>query len=402
MAIKCHSGFQHYHMFHSNHCHGGGNNYGSIFNITNNCGGNCGGGFWGGLGAGLGYGLGGMFSGLFGGLMGGFGNMFGGFGFGNMFGGFGLGMGGWGFGGGLSWPWGGGNSERAGRADRDYDRYSSRRAEKDDKNYTPINEFDARGNEILSKEKSETLDGDIDKLIKELETYRDKEVNDNVNDGANKTQINQLIERLKAHKTATTPTPDPAGEEATGKIGETKISDLTADGVAGITTDAYDKLNDADKNALKAKVAELAKSNPDKAKDWAKSTTLPEELIIAARQSFYETGYENVKIDDLTDEALKNLVAVIDTSNIRDFAVKEVTEIKRDDSGKIKSFKMTATTGTQVTYHEVRVEHEELIFHGKQDSQEYAVQKGSDNNYRLMQYPYHKGHGSADVTSRQS
>ena len=43
MALKCHSGFVHYNMFHNNHCHGGGNNYGSIFNITNNCGGGCGG-----------------------------------------------------------------------------------------------------------------------------------------------------------------------------------------------------------------------------------------------------------------------------------------------------------------------------------------------------------------------
>lgn len=101
MSIKCHSSFAHYHMFHDNHCHGGGNNYGSIFNITNNCGGGCGGGFWGGLGMGLGYGFGNMFGGLFGGFMGGFGNMFGGFG--NMLGGFGMpgmlggfGMGGWG------------------------------------------------------------------------------------------------------------------------------------------------------------------------------------------------------------------------------------------------------------------------------------------------------------------
>ena len=131
MAIKCHSGFQHYHMFHNSCGHGGGNNYGSIFNITHNCGGGT--NFWGGLGAGLGYGLGGMFSGLFGGLMGGFGNMFGGFGmnmfggFGNMFGGFGLGMGGWGFGGGLSGLFGGaGDGCKCDKHDR-YERYSSKR-----------------------------------------------------------------------------------------------------------------------------------------------------------------------------------------------------------------------------------------------------------------------------------
>ena len=82
MAIKCHSSFVHYNMYHNRHCHGGGNNFGSIFNIKHECGGGT--GFWGGLGAGLGFGLGGLFSGLFGSFMGGFGSMFGGFGMGGI------------------------------------------------------------------------------------------------------------------------------------------------------------------------------------------------------------------------------------------------------------------------------------------------------------------------------
>lgn len=98
MAIKCHSGFVHYNMFHDRHSHSCGNIIGSVFNVTNNCSGNHT-GFWGGLGAGLGWGLGnflGGFTSMFTGfgmgltnMFGGFGNMFGGFGMPGLFGGFG-------------------------------------------------------------------------------------------------------------------------------------------------------------------------------------------------------------------------------------------------------------------------------------------------------------------------
>lgn len=77
---RCGNGFARYNKILSAHSSRCGNNYGSVFNITNNCSGNHG-GFWGGFGMGLGLGFGNLFGGMFG-----MGNMFGGFGFGNMFG----------------------------------------------------------------------------------------------------------------------------------------------------------------------------------------------------------------------------------------------------------------------------------------------------------------------------
>lgn len=200
MAIKCHSGFVHYNMFHNSHCHGGGNNYGSIFNITNNCSGGT--NFWGGLGAGLGFGLGNMFGGFFGNMFGGFGNMFGGFGMGNMFGmggfggfgGFGMGMGGW--------PWGGGSSNN----DSDYSKYSSNRSssncgckgKSDDKDYPEINKFDTEANDLLKAEKSADNDKKIDALVAKIKDYKLKL--DDAHKLDNETQIDNLIKRLNNHR----------------------------------------------------------------------------------------------------------------------------------------------------------------------------------------------------------
>ena len=219
MAIKCHSGFVHYNMFHNNHCHGGGNNYGSIFNITNNCGGGT--SFWGGLGAGLGFGFGNLLGGFFGNMFGGFGNMFGGFG--NMFGGFG--MGGWG--GGLSGLWGGG-----GAADRDYSEYSSRRSSRsgscdcgckgkgNDKDYSAINKFDEEANALLKADKSADNDKKIDDLVKKLKDYK---LVDDAHKTENETQIKQLIERLQAHRS--TPATFVEGEQGDGDQGAGTVGD---------------------------------------------------------------------------------------------------------------------------------------------------------------------------------
>lgn len=149
---RCHSAFQHYEMFHGHGaCHGGGNNYGSIFNITYNCSGRHG-NFWSGLATGLGYGIGNWF-------MGGL----------NMLGGW-LGLGGMGFGGGWgmgmgmpTFGWGGG----AGRVgdDSDYGRYrrsdSSERTVvrtevkyKDDIDHEAINKLSGEVKALAEKAKS--------------------------------------------------------------------------------------------------------------------------------------------------------------------------------------------------------------------------------------------------------
>ena len=237
MAIKCHSGFVHYNMFHNHHCHGGGNNYGSIFNITNNCGGGT--SFWGGFGAGLGLGFGNLLGGLFGGFMGGFGNMFGGFG--NMFGMGGLGgFGGWGNG--LSGLWGGGTTDSVGTG-RDYSEYSSRRSRRssscdcgckdkdvkagNDKDYPKINEFDAKANKLLEAEKSADNDKKIDELVKELQGYK---LLDEAHKADNEKQIKLMIERLQAHRSVPV---------AAGTDDEQANSAVTAgnDGVATVAAD---------------------------------------------------------------------------------------------------------------------------------------------------------------------
>ena len=248
MAIKCHSGFVHYNMFHNHHCHGGGNNYGSIFNITNNCGGGT--SFWGGFGAGLGLGFGKLLGGLFGGFMGGFGNMFGGFG--NMFGMGGLGgfggFGGWGNG--LSGLWGGGGATDSVGTGRDYSEYSSRRSRRssscdcgckdnkkvksgeDDKKLDIDNpKFAAITGDIAKLEPGKVSDAEYNKIKAALDealkgtdgiqTEKDKETYNN---------LLQTLENLKAGKLAENPV-------AEDKIEGVSDEDAKALKDAGLTAD---------------------------------------------------------------------------------------------------------------------------------------------------------------------
>lgn len=384
-------------MFH-NGCHGGGgNNYGSIFNITNNCSGGT--GFWGGLGAGLGFGLGNMFGGMFG-------NMFGGFGMGNMFGMGGFGMGNFGFGGwgnGFGNLWGGGG---AGNAGSDYSRYSSNRSScnckcgKDDNKNTNKKDIDnpkfaSITDKIAKLEAGKVTDADYNKIKAELDAAL-KATDDIQTEDDKKTYNNLLktLDNLKAGK--------PADSTATtdgnnGSVGDKKIADMNFNDILGMTPEAYNKLSDADKNALKDKIRGL--SEDDRAK-LANTSTLAPDLRIAAKESFYPDGYSNVSLESLTDEEIKKLKSVIDTSPIADFNnIKTISDIERDD-GKLKSFKMTAQSGTNVTYVYVSVYDNELIFHGKNEDQKYALQKDNAGNYHLMQYKYHPGHGTADVRGK--
>ena len=141
-------------------------------------------------------------------------------------------------------------------------------------------------------------------------------------------------------------------------------------------------------------------------KDIANNENVPSEIRIAAKETFYNPGHSNVKQEELTEEVLNNLKQVIDTSEIKDFDVKEISEIiKEDETGHITSFKMTSDTNKVVTYCKVCVKDNELIFHGAQDDQEYVIQKVTTQNYNgenetkyvLIQYDYHSGHGTGDV-----
>ena len=180
MGIKCHSSFVHYNMFHNSHSHGG-NNYGSIFNITNNCGGGHT-NFWGGLGVGLGFGLGNLFSSF----MGGFGNMFSGFGMGGFgmggFGGFGMGGLGWG---GLGWGgFGGASSSRSKSSSSDYDpdKYTLKSKSCDcgckdkdkvsDKDYSKINGLQTEANKLLNLEATEENLAKVTELLGKVNGYK--------------------------------------------------------------------------------------------------------------------------------------------------------------------------------------------------------------------------------------
>lgn len=320
MAIKCHSGFVHYNMFHNHHCHGGGNNYGSIFNITNNCGGGCGGGFWGGFGAGLGLGFGNLLGGLFGGFMGGMGNMFGGFGMGNMFGmgGFG-GFGGWGNG--LAGLLGGG---AAGGADRDYSEYSSRRSRtssscdcgcKNDKT-KDVDPTDADCKKIadfqeeinkLEQPISEEKYNDLKSRITAARTESEK---DTKNKDANLKSYDELLEDLDGAK---------AGKSVVNPVNKPVVK--SDDIIEGVTEEDLKKLkdvgldNDAIKQAIKTGLP------IDTIVNYIKAGLKPEDL-----QTIKDVGAEIVQIAGgknaltlpatLSLDSLAKLKAISDKRNI--------------------------------------------------------------------------------------
>lgn len=326
MTIKCHSAFVHYNMFHDRHNHCGGNNYGSIFNITHNCGGGT--SFWGGLGAGIGLGLGNIIGGLFGNFMGGIGNVFGGFGFGG-FGGFGGGLGLGGFGGlgnGLSALWGGG-AGNADRADNDYSKYASNKygkctcgcdgnkdakgvkdgsevgtADANDKNYDEINAYDLRGNALLKAKPSIDNDKLIDTLVKELKAYKPA---DGVNDNKNQTQIDQLIERLENHKTTAgqaseapvQPVVTPENKPTVKINGQdVELENLTPEQIkTQLTKEQIDGLKPDEAKALLVKLNLICKD--DSNKDGVAATTNLNALRLTAKADLPLACGHNTSLD---------------------------------------------------------------------------------------------------------
>ena len=220
---RCHSAFQHYEMFHGHGaCHGGGNNYGSIFNINYSCNGGHG-NFWSGLGAGLGYGLGGW-------LMGGL----------NMLGGW-LGFGGTGFGGGwgMGMPmlgWGGGATTNN-VTSNNTGRVRTKTIEKTDSEYSAIN--DAREQlQKLQAKKDPVTDAEIQALKDQIAALTAK---DGINDTENDDQIAMLkadFEKFKAGITSDSSEDDTVVTE-TGDADDTGVVDI-----AGINLDKVKELKD--------------------------------------------------------------------------------------------------------------------------------------------------------------
>ena len=199
--INCHSGFQHYEMFHSRHC--GGNNYGSIFNTTYNikCGGSHTGGFWGGFGIGLGNAFGGWLGGILGG-----GNMFGG----NMFGGFPM------FGGGMfsgfpswnnSWNfsdmWG--NREKKADKSDESDKpeksskseSNSKAAECKDPDRKKLNEYGAKVNTLVAKSDNEIKPDDIKTLYDNIKAAQEDSKTEGHHDDTDPEAYQQWLNILK-------------------------------------------------------------------------------------------------------------------------------------------------------------------------------------------------------------
>lgn len=432
---------------HEAHCHG---NYGgSIWNCMGGIGiggfGMCtGGGFWNSLKTGLGFGLA---SGLTNLLFAGAGRLFGGL----FSGGLGLGSGMFGLGGlgGGNWLGGGVNGQSRGwlsglfggrKADGAPQDDEPKTVEKENADQAKINEIDTKANEIiLTKMKNlpndsnglNALQKEINDLLNELNDY---EKEDDINTEDDNKQIANIKDRLEACNTrvagaiqALPPANDgdAAVEEGGGEVGNenngtinlngtpTNINDIKLDDIQDITSNEFNDLDSETKEALLAKIDDLLEgaTNDNEKNDLvilATNEDLPSEIRSKVKSSFYQEGLTNVTQAELTEEALAKLTDVIDTSVIGDFEVKSVTNIQKNNAGNITSFKMTAQSAEEVTYNKVSVIDGELIFHGINDNQQYVIQKEeytkedgtTDYKLKLMQYDYHKGHGSPDYTSQ--
>lgn len=183
MAIRCHSAFKHYEMYHGNSaCCGGGDftiNNKIVYNVG--CDGKHGNTFWSGLGLGIGAALGNMFNCRLGGF--GMGNTFGTFGMGNLFGGYGL--------------YGGGGSKPS-KSSSEHTCHCSCTSKKDGDKDSPVMERLTKAISELKKQKQEgkELDADkVNKLKEELNKLKDNPI-DAAFEFSNKYTYNKLLEDL--------------------------------------------------------------------------------------------------------------------------------------------------------------------------------------------------------------
>ena len=392
--INCHSAFQHYDMFHSRHC---GGNYGSVFNTTYNI--NCSGhngGFWGGFGLGLGNAFGSIFGSMFGG------GMFGSFGFpmfgGGMFGGFPSWNNSWN----LSGLWG--NREK--KADKSDEAETPKKEVKvvheacNDPDLAKINGFTDRVQglrETFDAKKAEDLKKEIEDAMKNQDDTHKAE-----NTAAYQNLLDDLNGLSSSNPTIQTPNTqikvNEAQNPAANQNTENKSNEIeTANSFDRLPE--YSTLSDADKKKYLDKCLELAKSlSPEDLQ--AQIAKLPDDVRVKVKQSFYENGYKNVKPEELTEELLKKLVSIIDKSEIDDFDNIKVLKTTKSGENKWTVGIKSNESGAEVSYVQVEIVDGELIFHGKQENQKYVLQKDSSNKLHLMQYKYHNGYGTADVSNK--
>lgn len=420
---------------HEAHCHG--NYAGSIWG----CGigmsgvGMCtGGGFWNGfksvLGMGLGMGLVNLAVSFLGNIFGG-GGLFGG----GLFGGNGIFGGGGGlFGlGGNSGFWGLNGRRRAGEADdastnpRKVDNKPGDVDTADDskeKDYAKLNDYHKQANELttalakLDKSNQQDVDAHNKKvadLLDELDKYVKEE---NLLNTENETQISNIKAQLIAakidvpkdvkHEDVTDPeNPNPGdGDASKIKLGdlEVEIEEIDLTDIENINDDVLKGLDDNLKDELLTHIDEILGGVDVTEDDWLEiinNPNIPSEIKAKAKSKFYDEGLTNVKKSEFTEAELKKLIAVIDKSEVDDFDNINEPELLTKDDNTVTSFKIKSKeTSIEVTYNRVEEIDGELIFHGAQDQQQYVVQKDKGGNYKLMQYKYHKGYETPDVSTR--
>lgn len=205
----------------------------------------------------------------------------------------------------------------------------------------------------------------------------------------------------------------------TGKIGDIEIQDLTKEDAGKITKEEYKGLGKDDKLALQEKFKGLAQGDPDKAAEWAKSTSLPEDLVKIARESFYIDGNSNY--DGNTTISGTDIVRAHDTYSEKEesgglprdvvpnvaggsVVITQATEGKHPYTIKIYDNGVEKNNNGEnaITYEYKETKHGEYIYISDRNQQEYVLQKTSSGKYELVQYPYHIGWSAEDANSAEN
>lgn len=372
---RCHSAFQHYEMFHGHGaCHGGGNNYGSIFNINYNCSGRHG-NFWTGLAGGLGYGIGSWFMGGLN-MLGGWLGLGGGMGFGGM-GLFGMPM--------FNW----GNNTAAGvrNYNNDY-RNTERVIEKvtPDADYAKINEL---SDEVTQLEQNpERTQEDIDELSKKIDEFKKA---DDINTQENNDHLQDLKERLT--KLSSAPVDDDVDKDP--KTINFEDADNIDTLMQKLPEGGYDKLSTQEKAAFNNKLGELLKGMSASEKlNLLKDKDTDSAVRAKIKATFYAPNFTNYDGSTVLNNG--DVMLAHDASgNTRDTKmVENKSEVTKAENGNHPQT-IVIHDSKDITYTYKETIDGEYIYVSDQDKQEYVLQKNGDKYY-LQQYEYHKGYGEKD------